>query len=262
MTAIALQARHIEVVRDERTILQVPELIIPAGSWTSIVGPNGAGKSTLLKVLAGLLPAHANGAGLVRLFDHPLQSLRPRLRAQQLAWMGQNQSTDDLRVIDVVMLGRLPHQPWLAGPSELDHVKVEQVLQLTQAWAWRERPFSHLSAGERQRVLLARLLAVDAQVLLMDEPLSNLDPPHQADWLGLVRQLVGQGKTVISVLHEITMALQADALVVMAQGGITHQGPSADLETHRALARVFDERIAIHPLAGQWVALPKLSVEA
>jgi hypothetical protein len=74
--------------------------------------------------------------------------------------------------------------------------------------------------------------------------------------------LVGQGKTVISVLHEITMALQADALVVMAQGGITHQGPSADLETHRALARVFDERIAIHPLAGQWVALPKLSVEA
>jgi iron complex transport system ATP-binding protein len=257
MTTIALQARHIEVVRDGRTILRVPELVIPAGNWTSIVGPNGAGKSTLLKVLAGLLPAHGDGSGQVQLFDHPLHSLRPRQRAQQLAWMGQNQSTDDLRVIDVVMLGRLPHQPWLAGPGELDHAKVEQALQLTQAWAWRERPFSHLSAGERQRVLLARLLAVDAQVLLMDEPLTNLDPPHQADWLHLVRQLVDQGKTVVSVLHELTLALQADELLVMAQGGVTHQGPSADPVTHRALARVFDERIAIHPLAGQWVALPK-----
>jgi iron complex transport system ATP-binding protein len=113
-----------------------------------------------------------------------------------------------------------------------------------------------LSAGERQRVLLARALAVQAQVLLMDEPLANLDPPHQADWLELVRALVAQGRTVVSVLHEISMALHADTMVVMAQGRIAHHGPCADAQTHRAVEQVFDQRLAIHALAGQWVTLP------
>jgi ABC-type cobalamin/Fe3+-siderophores transport system ATPase subunit len=105
-------------------------------------------------------------------------------------------------------------------------------------------------------VLLARALAVQAQVLLMDEPLANLDPPHQSDWLTVVRALVQQGKTVVSVLHEISFALHADQMVVMAQGRVTHQGACADGATHRALESVFDGRIAIHGLGHQWVALP------
>jgi len=90
----------------------------------------------------------------------------------------------------------------------------------------------------------------------MDEPLANLDPPHQADWLGLVRALVRQGCTVVSVLHEISMALQADEMLVVAQGRVTHQGACADAATHRALERVFEGRLAIHALDAQWVALP------
>ena len=156
----------------------------------------------------------------------------------------------------LVMLGRLPHQPWLAGPSPADHVAVQQALQNTQAWDWRQRALGQLSGGERQRVLLARALAVQAPVLLMDEPLANLDPPHQADWLVLVRQLVAQGQTVVSVLHEISMALHADDLLVLADGRLTHHGPCADPASHRALEQVFDHRIAIHALQGQWVALP------
>ena len=91
----------------------------------------------------------------------------------------------------------------------------------------------------------------------MDEPLANLDPPHQADWLQTVRALVAQGKTVVSVLHEISMALQADELLVMAEGRITHQGICADPATHRALEAVFDQRIAIHAIGSHWVALPR-----
>ena len=160
-----------------------------AARWTSIVGPNGAGKSTLLKALAGLLPH----SGQVQLMDRPLAQWRGRERARCLAWLGQGeQGADDLSVWDVAMLGRLPHQPWLAAPSDADRAAVEQALRATQAWDWRERPLGALSGGERQRVLLARLLAVDADVLLMDEPLANLDPPHQADWLLLVRELVAQ----------------------------------------------------------------------
>jgi len=219
-----------------------------------VVGPNGAGKSTLLKVLAGLLPH----SGEVQLLGQPLHRMPGRVRAQQLAWLGQNEfSGDDLTVQDVALLGRLPHQPWLGAPSTADFAAVEQALKATQAWDWRHRTLGQLSGGERQRVLLARALAVQAKVLLMDEPLANLDPPHQADWLAVVRALVAQGTTVVSVLHEITMALQADEMVVMAQGRITHQGQCSDVATHQALTQVFDERIAIHSVQGQWLALPR-----
>jgi iron complex transport system ATP-binding protein len=230
-------------------------LVLPRARWTSVVGPNGAGKSTLLKALAGLLPH----SGSVNLLGEPMAAMRGRDRARQLSWLGQNESSaDDLTAYDVAMLGRLPHQPWLAPPSAADHAAVERSLRATQAWDWRGRPLGQLSGGERQRVLLARALAVEAEVLLMDEPLANLDPPHQTDWLLMVRQLVASGKTVVSVLHEISFALQADELVVMDQGRVTHQGACADGATHRALEQVFDHRICIYPLAGQWLAVPKI----
>jgi len=229
------------------------DLDLPTGRWTSIVGPNGAGKSTLLKVLAGLLPF----SGQVSLLGQALGSIGLKTRAQQMAWLGQNETTgDDLTVWDVAMLGRLPHQPWLATPSAADHAAVEKALRVTQAWDWRARTLGHLSGGERQRVLLARALAVQAQVLLMDEPLANLDPPHQADWLMMVRGLIAEGKTVVSVLHEISIALHADDMLIMANGRVTHQGVCADPVTHRALEAVFDHRISIHALGAQWVALP------
>jgi ABC-type cobalamin/Fe3+-siderophores transport system ATPase subunit len=91
----------------------------------------------------------------------------------------------------------------------------------------------------------------------MDEPLTNLDPPHQADWLSVVRKLVKQGTTVVSVLHEISMALQADDLVLMDKGQVTHQGRCADVVTHQAIVDVFNGRIAIHAIGDQWVALPQ-----
>jgi iron complex transport system ATP-binding protein len=242
----------------KQPVLQGVDLDITAGQWTSIVGPNGAGKSTLLKCLAGVLPH----SGSVALLGQPLRGLSHRERAQQLAWLGQNEaSADDLTVWDVAMLGRLPHQAWLAPPSAADHAAVESALRATRAWDWRQRALGQLSGGERQRVLLARALAVQAQVLLMDEPLANLDPPHQADWLDLVRALVVEGKTVVSVLHEITMALQAGELVVMDQGRVTHHGPRGDTATHAALVAVFDGRIAVHSMEGQWVALPVLRRE-
>ena len=255
MNSIAINARAISAKLGNDEILHNISLALPRARWISIVGPNGAGKSTLLKALAGLLPH----SGEVALLGQPMAALRGRERAQQLSWLGQNESSaDDLTVYDVAMLGRLPHQAWLAPPSSADHAAVERALRATQAWDWRGRALGQLSGGERQRVLLARALAVEAQVLLMDEPLSNLDPPHQADWLLMVRELVRTEKTVVSVLHEISIALQADELVVMDQGHITHQGDCSAVATHCALEEVFDHRIAVHQLAGQWLALPRL----
>jgi iron complex transport system ATP-binding protein len=254
MNSVAIHAQSVSARLGNSLILHDVTVSLRAGLWTSIVGPNGAGKSTLLKVLAGLLPHQ----GMVSLLGQPLGQWSARQRAQRLAWLGQNEaSADDLTVFDVAMLGRLPHQPWLSTPSAADHLAVEQALRATQSWDWRARSLGQLSGGERQRVLLARALAVQAQVLLMDEPLANLDPPHQADWLAIVRELVSQGKTVVSVLHEVSMALQADDMVLMQKGRVTHQGASADATMHQALVEVFEGRISIQALADQWIALPK-----
>ena len=252
---IAASASGISASLGNVEVLSNISIDFPRARWTSIVGPNGAGKSTLLKVLAGLIPF----SGEVELLGQPMQSLSAKQRAQQLSWLGQNEaSADDLTAYDVTMLGRLPHQPWLAPASAADHAAVENALRSTQAWDWWSRALGQLSGGERQRVLLARALAVEAEVLLMDEPLANLDPPHQTDWLLTAKALVANGKTVISVLHEVSFALQGDDVVVMAAGRVTHQGACRDALSHRAIEAVFDQRIAIHQLAGQWVALPKI----
>ncbi|MEY4317887.1 MAG: putative siderophore transport system ATP-binding protein YusV [Pseudomonadota bacterium] len=262
MSQVALRAQNIRVAlsshhasQSDHEVLHGIDLSLPRGKWTSIVGPNGAGKSTLLKALAGLLPF----SGQVFLFDQDVLAMSPQQRAQQLSWLGQNEvASDDLRVWDVVMLGRLPHQTWMAVPSANDAQVVEVALKATQAWDWRERSLGQLSGGERQRVLLARAMAVQAPVMLMDEPLANLDPPHQVDWLEQVRCLTAQNTTVVSVLHEVGMALHADEMVVMQSGRVVHQGACNSTQTHLAVQAVFDHRIAIHALDGHWVAVPKL----
>lgn len=251
----ALETRQLSASLGGRRVLKDIELKIKPGRWTCVVGPNGAGKSSLLKALAGLLPC----SGQVLWLGQPLASLNRQQRALQLSWLGQGElSSLDLRVWDVAMLGRLPHQNWLSAPSRHDEQMVEAALKASQAWDWRERTLGELSGGERQRVLLARAMAGNAPVMLMDEPLSNLDPPHQVDWLEQVHCLLAQGTTVVSVLHEIGMALHADDIVVMRDGQVVHHGAGQDVATHAAIEAVFDQRIRVCALDGQWVVLPRM----
>ena len=250
---IALQTMGLQVALSGTSVLHDVNVAIPRGRWTSLVGPNGAGKSTLLCAMAGLLPVQ----GRIELEGEDLHAMPATRRARQLAWMGQSEAVgDDLSALDVALLGRLPHQSWLSGLDASDYAHAEQALRSMHAWQWRDRYVGTLSGGERQRILLARALAVQAPVLLLDEPLANLDPPHQADWLELVRKLVDAGATVVSVLHEISMALHADEMLVMEQGRVVHQGPCADTDTHRALESVFDHRIQVRMVDGQAMALP------
>ena len=252
----ALQARDLRVSAGAQPLLHGVQVQVPAQRWTAVVGPNGAGKSTLLRALAGLQPRKA-WQGQLDLLGRPLAAWSGRQRARTLSWMGQNEAVaQELCSYDVVMLGRLPHQAWLAPPSAHDHAVVRQCLEMTQAWDWRHRPLAELSGGERQRVLLARTLAVQAQVVLMDEPLANLDPPHQSDWMQTVQQLVRQGHTVVSVLHELGIALQSDHMLVMQAGRVLHQGATHDAATHAALEAVFDHRIRIRQVEDMWMALP------
>ncbi len=256
MKTAALHAMNISVCLGHRCVLSDLNLQFPAARWISIVGPNGAGKSTLLKALAGLIPFE----GEISLFEKNLMRVPARQRAQEIAWLAQDE-TGALEMLtkDVVMLGRLPHQGLLGGITVQDTSACETAMQQTHTTAFANRLLGELSAGQQQRVRLARALATQAKVLLLDEPLANLDPPHQIDWLHTIRSQVGRGATVISVLHELPMALLADEMVILSQGQVHHFGSCQDGVTHRALEKAFDQRIRVIQVQNMWVALPVIA---
>jgi len=250
---VALQANRVSAWHGSRQVLHAVNANFEATQWTCIVGPNGAGKTSLLKVLAGLMPCQ----GELSLQGKALSSWSDQERAQQLAWLGQQDNAgDDLSVYDVVMLGRLPHQRGWHGADARDHAVVQQCLHDLQLTPWRGRSLGSLSGGERQRVLLARALAVQAPVVLMDEPLANADPPHRADWLNTVKAATLQGQTVVSVLHDLNMALRADTVVVMHQGRVVMQASPQEAVLRDCLQEVFEHRLVFHEVQGQWLALP------
>jgi len=249
-----LRTQDLVVRLGRATVLKGVTLTVPSG-WTAIVGPNGAGKSTLLRCLAGLL---APDAGEVRLDGQPLGRYGARERAQRIAWLAQQgEATGELSAREVVQLGRLPQLGLFAEPGPRDHALVQQAMADAECEAWADRRLHELSGGERQRVLLARTLAVDAPLLLLDEPTTHLDPPHQVALVRLFQRLAHE-RTVVSVLHDLSLALQADHLVVMQAGQVRAVGRAGDAQVHAALQQVFDNAVHIRRVGERFVALPDL----
>jgi iron complex transport system ATP-binding protein len=249
----AIVANHVSVTLGSTRALQDVSLSVRPG-WTAVVGPNGAGKSTLLRVLAGL---RAPDAGDVRLDGKPLADWPPRARARQLAWLAQQgESSGELTVREIVHLGRLPQLGLFTSPTREDEACVDRAMADAECTAWQQRRLNELSGGERQRVLLARALAVEAPVLLLDEPTTHLDPPHQVVLLRLVRRQVRAGTTVVSVLHDLSFALLADQLVVLEGGRLRAEGPCDDPALRAALIDVFAGAIRIERFESRWIAIP------
>ena len=251
-----LQARDLSVHRGQTTVVRGVNLAAHAGQWLAIVGPNGAGKSSLLQALAGLWPA---ASGEVLLHGQNASQVSARERARQLAWMGQTPPGDEaLSVDDTVALGRLPHQGWLGWPahSAADREAIEQALQDTDLLALRHRALQALSGGERQRAHLARALATQAPVLLLDEPSAHLDAPHQRLLAQVLRAQAQRGRAVVSVLHELPLALAADRIAVMQSGSLLACGDAGEPTVHRAIETVFAQAVRIAQVDGRWTALP------
>jgi iron complex transport system ATP-binding protein len=251
----ALRVEGADVTLGSTHALRAVTLDVTAG-WTAIVGPNGAGKSTLLRVMAGLLRPDR---GRVLLDGVPLAALSSGERATRLAWLAQQgESTGELRVREVVRLGRLARQGLFGAPSAEDEARVEQVMVDAECLAWQERRLHELSGGERQRVFLARAIAVDAPLLLLDEPTTHLDPPHQIALAQLLRRQVAAGVTVVSVLHDLSLALLADHLVIVDRGRLCASGSSQDSELHRVLIEVFDGAIRVERFEQRWIVIPHI----
>jgi iron complex transport system ATP-binding protein len=224
--------------------------------WTAIVGPNGAGKSTLLRALAGLQTPHS---GSVRLHGRTLSSWAGRERAAWIAWLGQQAETNgELTVREVVQLGRLPHHGLFGAPTAEDESIVDAAMRDTECSAWQTRRLHELSGGERQRVLIARALAVDAPILLLDEPTTHLDPPHQIALVQLLRRRAAAGVAVVSVLHDLALALLADRLIVLDHGRLRAVGSSDGAALQAALVEVFGGAIRIERVGARWVPVANL----
>ncbi|MFN7644731.1 MAG: ABC transporter ATP-binding protein [Burkholderiales bacterium] len=243
MSAPVLEADGLCVALGARPVLDRVTLRLAPGCWTAIVGPNGAGKSTLLSTLAGLRPP---AAGSLRLHGRPLTAWTPRERAMRIAWLGQHgEAEGDLAAREVVALGRLPHLGLLGAPGPRDEAIVDAVMRETECEAFAGRRLDALSGGERQRVLIARVLAVEAGVLLLDEPTTHLDAPHQRALLRSLRARAARGAAVATVLHDLGLALAADRLLVLVQGRVAADGPPADPTVREVLVHAFGGAIRI-----------------
>jgi len=228
----------------------------PHVGWTAIVGPNGAGKSTLLRTLAGL---QGPDSGAATLNARVLADWPARERGAMVAWLGQQaEASGELTVREVVHLGRLPHLGLFTVPGADDEAAVDLAMEATECSAWQQRRLHELSGGERQRVLLARALAVMAPVLLLDEPTTHLDPPHQVALVRLLQQQARAGRVVVSVLHDLSLALMADRLVVMQGGRICAEGSRDDAAVHEAFVDVFGGAIRIERVGERWITVPQL----
>ena len=243
----------------ERTLLHGITVSFDTNKVYGLIGHNGSGKSTLLKLLTR---QHRPVSGRILLDGRDIADYSARSYARQTAYLPQYlPAATALKAEELVAMGRYAWSGLLGRSSEADRQAVAEAFRLTHTERFTGQIVDTLSGGERSRIWLAMCLAQQSRYLLLDEPLANLDPPHQADWMALMRRHVAAGGAVISVLHELGMALQADDLLLMRAGSVFHCGPVQEDATRRALQAVFDDRIAIHPLPPaadgrpQWAAI-------
>ena len=226
-----------------------------AGTLTGLIGPNGAGKTTLLKACTGLVRPDA---GEIFLSGIPLASWSPSRRARKLGYLPQGRLVAwPVTVARLVALGRLPHlAPW-ESPGRADAAAIESALTETDTLSLAGRPVTALSGGELARVLVARLLAGEPDVLLVDEPIAGLDPAHSLQIMELFRTLARSGRTVIVVMHDLAVAARFCQRLVMLNGGrLVADGPPAGVMTPDLLAHHYGIEAAIVRHAGEMLVVP------
>ena len=239
-----LTIQDLSVTLDQTQVLHGVTCQAPAGGWLCLIGPNGAGKSTILRAAAGLLPY----GGTIRLGDADFGSLRGRARARAIAYVPQAPVLPpDMLVADYVLLGRTPHLGYLSRPGRRDRAVAEAALDKLDVFQFTGRRLEQMSGGERQRVVLARALATEPSVLLLDEPTSMLDIGHQQQVLELVDGLRhSAGLTVVSTSHDLTIAGQyADELVLLNGGRVAATGSAAAVLTPEIIAQVYAARVEV-----------------
>lgn len=233
-----LEASNITVHARGRAIVDGAGLTIGPGELVGLIGPNGAGKSTLLRAMLGLTP---RASGSVALDGADFAAMPARDRARAVAFLPQDRRVEwRLTARDVVMLGRYPHQAGFGGATLADREAVARAVAAVEGEALLDRPVAVLSGGERTRILLARALAVEAPILLADEPIAALDPYHQLHVMEILRGRSRAGAGVLAVIHDLALAARfMDRLVLMDAGHVVAHGAPATVLSPDHLAATY-----------------------
>ncbi len=242
----------------EISALNALDLALRPGELLGLVGPNGSGKTTLIRVLTGVIRP---SAGRVRLSGRDVAAI-PRAEIARLAAVVPQDPVlpPTFESFDCVLMGRTPHLRMLQqeGPRDLEIAR--RAMLATDTWGFADRPVGELSGGERQRVIVARALAQETPVLLLDEPTAHLDIGHQGAVLGLMRRFARQdGKAVLAVVHDLTLAAHyCDRLIVLSAGHVCGEGAPADVLRPDLLRDVYGVPVTVipHPQTGRPVVAP------
>lgn len=242
-TVPALTAEGLTAGYDGTPVLHDVGLALRPGEVLGVIGPNGCGKSTLVRCLTGLLPLRG---GRVEILGTPLDALSARERARRCAVLTQfERPAFDVSVLTFVLLGRHPHLGPLQTTGAEDHAVARRAMERTGIAALSDKGIRALSGGEWQRVLLARTLAQDTPVLLLDEPAAHLDPGHRYECHQLLREIASaEARAILCISHDINLAAGfSDRLLLLASGRVHALGPAADVLTEPLLQEAFASRI-------------------
>jgi len=243
----AISLEQISFSYRTQVVLQDITLEIPRQSLLALIGPNGGGKTTLLRVMSkALKPKY----GTVSLDGRPLESYSARSLAQKLAVISSEQHFEfPFSVADVVAMGRFPHLNRLERMSDRDWKIVHEAMERTSVLDFRNRSISQLSSGEKQRVLIARALAQQPSILMLDEPNAHLDINHQIAVFNLLRTLNRQHQmTVIVVLHDLSAAATfCEAMVLLHRGQVVRTGPPGEVIRSELIQQTFGAEVVVFP---------------
>ncbi len=256
--AVAVSIENLQVFLGNREIISGLNLTVQQGKFYSIIGPNGAGKTTLLRTIAGgLQPSQ----GRILIEGQDLAGLTNKERARKIAYVMQDTAIDfEFSVLDYVLMGRYPYLRVLQNEGTADLASARKAMEITNTWDLREQNINEISGGERQRVVVARALAQETPIVLLDEPVSQLDLYHQLELLDTLREMVTRyGATVVAVLHDLNLAAQySDYLVLLNKGKIIKEGSPAEIITNEVLAPVYnlEVQVAQNPATGRPYIIP------
>lgn len=235
-----LEVHDLTVSYDRKPVLWDIDLTLPAGNLIGIVGPNGAGKSTLIKAVMGLTP---NSSGFVKLFDKDLKNVRDKI-----SYIPQKESVDwdfPASVLDVVLMGRYGKLGLFRRPGKKDKEIAKESLRKVGMQAFADRQISQLSGGQQQRVFLARALAEEAEIYLMDEPFAGVDAATEEAIIALLREMSARGNTVVVVHHDLQSVSQYFDWLILLNMRLVASGPTAEVFTKELLQETYGGKLTL-----------------
>lgn len=238
----------------DRTVLTDVNCRFEKHRFTILLGQNGSGKSTLLRMMAGLLPYHS---GSIRLNGRELRDVPAKKRPKMIGYLGQDHKpVFPFRVSEVVLTGRAPYISYL--PTKSDLYEAEQAMDQAGVLHMKHRIYSELSGGEQQLVMIARLLAQNSEVLLLDEPISHLDYNNQLRVIGLIRKLVQTKYTVVAVMHDPNMAYQFGERFIYVHDKTAHEATGPHPWNHPLVREIFHDDLEVVAHKGKHIFVPRI----